>query len=142
MKAQFLILIVMVRDKRFDEWNWRKKRIDTSKLWPYFSVGEIWAASLGQNISSETQGKGSDFLRPVLVLKKLSIDGLLVIPLSTKDRKGDYFFLFSDSNGVKQYTLLAQIRYLDARRLKYRKSKIESKDYKQLIYQLIKLIKK
>ncbi|MBU0705938.1 type II toxin-antitoxin system PemK/MazF family toxin [Patescibacteria group bacterium] len=132
----------MSRNKRFDNWNQCKKRIDASKLWPYFSVGEIWSVNLGQNVSSETQGKGSDFLRPVLVLKKLYVDGLLVVPLSTKERRGDYFFSFSDSRGIKQYALLAQIRYLDARRLRYKKSKIGTKDFSQLVYQLIELIKK
>lgn len=132
----------MSKNERFNQWNQQKKIIDTSKLWPYFSVGEIWTVSLGQNISSETQGKGSDFLRPVLVLKKVYIDGLLVVPLSTKEKSGDYYYSFTDSRGGKQCALLAQIRYLDARRLVYKKSKIDTKDINQLTLQLIKLIKK
>lgn len=46
--------------------------------------GEIRWCRLGMNIGSETQGKGSYFERPVLILKKFSRDVFLGIPVTSK----------------------------------------------------------
>ena len=94
------------------------------------------------NISSETAGKGNDFLRPVLVFKKVYGNALLGIPLTTQERKGDYYFPFKDSKGMQQYALLVQIKYLDAKRLKYKKSRIKSRDSSLLMDSFIQFIKK
>lgn len=132
----------MQENSRFDEWNKQKKAIDSSEAGPYFDVGEIWWAKLGQNISTEVNGKGKDFLRPVLILQKVYGNALLAIPLTAQERKGDYYFLFIDSQRVRQYALLPQIRYLDGKRLKYKKSKITRKALSALIECFIGLIKK
>ncbi|PID34747.1 MAG: hypothetical protein CR971_01625 [candidate division SR1 bacterium] len=39
----------------------------------FINMREIWYVSLGNNIGYEEDGKGNDYKRPVLVLKKLGI---------------------------------------------------------------------
>ena len=56
--------------KDFEEWNKIKKEIELSDYIPYFDIGEIWWCALGVNIGVEVDGKGNDYLRPVLILKK------------------------------------------------------------------------
>ena len=36
---------------------------------PYVSEGDIWWASIGQNVGSEIGGKSKQFTRPVIILK-------------------------------------------------------------------------
>jgi hypothetical protein len=60
-----------MHQKDFDGWNNVKKKVDThntSSL--YFKEREIWWASTGVNIGSESDGKNELFERPVLILKK------------------------------------------------------------------------
>lgn len=79
----------------FDEWNEEKKKIQAKiheeKLWSeeekkkkriYINEREVWYATLGQNIWSESNGKKL-FLRPVLVIKKVG-SMFFVVPMTTK----------------------------------------------------------
>ena len=55
----------------YDYWNKVKKKIalSTHKL-PYFKESDIWLISIGYNVGSEEYGKGRDYARPVLIIKK------------------------------------------------------------------------
>lgn len=55
---------------------------------------QIWWAYVGENIGEEQNGKGGKFLRPVLILKTFSKALCLAIPLTTKSKKGSYFYSF------------------------------------------------
>ncbi len=81
---------------KFDIWNEKKKLIHKKEKVPYFKVGDIWWVQFGKNISSESFGKGKDFLRPALIIKKIYGKSALIIPLTTKNKKGEYFFSFKD----------------------------------------------
>jgi|CXWL01.1.fsa_nt_gi mRNA interferase MazF len=116
----------------FDQWNEKKKQTDSSENCPHFSIGEIWWAQIGQNISTEVAGKGTDFLRPVIIFQKVYGNACMAIPLTSKERKGDYYFSFPDSRNIQQCALLTQIRYLDGKRLKYKQSNINSDDFEKL----------
>ncbi len=69
--------------KKFDEWNEVKKQIESKKT-VYTKEGEIYYASLGENVGFEQNGKGDTFLRPIVVYKKFGKDSILAMPLSTK----------------------------------------------------------
>ena len=113
-----------MRDYVFDDWNSKKKRTHFKGHCPYFSVGDIWWAQLGQNIATEVIGKGEDFLRPVVILRVVYGNSCLAIPLTSNKREGDYYHSFRDSRGDFQCALLAQVRYLDGKRLKRKQSAI------------------
>ena len=104
--------------KEFDIWNTKKKGVhstDSSCL--YFYEREIWWCNLGANIGIEQDGKGAEFLRPVLIYKKFTRSLFLGIPLSTKISRGNFFFpLLAKSNTIRM-AVLAQIRSLDSKRL-------------------------
>jgi len=58
-----------------DEWNKLKKDLSDRPFQPpNFKEREIWWISAGQNIGTELYGKGSDFSRPVIVIKKFGWD--------------------------------------------------------------------
>ena len=83
----------------FDIWNKKKKITHQSGKIPYFNTGEIWWSQFGKNISSEALGKGKDFLRPVVILQKFYGKSALVIPLTSHQKKGNYYFHFETKRG-------------------------------------------
>lgn len=56
----------------FDKWNAVKKKLQDETRVRYFRERQVWWCSIGQNLGSESYGKGETFTRPVLVFKKLS----------------------------------------------------------------------
>lgn len=72
--------------KNHDIWNFSKKELDKKQSSQRYRKGEIRWAALGVNLGSEIDGKGKEFLRPVLILEKTSPDLYFVIPMSTKIR--------------------------------------------------------
>lgn len=66
----------------YDRWNEIKKDIAKKEQFLTFKVREIYWLNVGQNIGYEVFGKGSDFLRPVLVFRKFSKDSFLGVPLT------------------------------------------------------------
>jgi mRNA-degrading endonuclease toxin of MazEF toxin-antitoxin module len=102
--------------KRFDEWNIRKKLLseESSLLFP--KIGEVWIVSLGVNIGCEQDGSGVDFVRPVLVYKRISSRLYIVLPLSTKQKNLDFYHNIQDVNGQKIAVIIAQIRVIGIER--------------------------
>lgn len=110
---------------KFDEWNEIKKKVDKKEGFKIKSATIYWV-NVGQNVGSEIYGKGGDFLRPVLVVKKIFNHAFIGIPLTSKDKgKNDFlYFKFKDSKDTPQTALLAQIRLFDTKRVKSVKSRI------------------
>ena len=80
---------------KFNNWNNLKFKLHNKKVKLHTKIGEIYFMSIGQNIGYEIYGKGNDFLRPVLVYKKLSKTTFIGIPLSSQLKDGSYFYNFS-----------------------------------------------
>jgi mRNA-degrading endonuclease toxin of MazEF toxin-antitoxin module len=102
----------------FDDWNVFMQEIEFSEFIPYFQEGEIWWVYLGVNIGHEMGGKGQDFSRPVLILKKYNKSSFLCIPLSTSLKPGKYRINIGNISGKEATVNLSQMRNTDARRLK------------------------
>ncbi len=132
----------MENEKDFNVWNEKKKIINLFSDLPIFQVGQIWWARVGLNIATEIDGKGVDFLRPVIIIQKLYGDACLVIPLTSSEKMGDYYISFKDNAGRIQYACLAQTRYLDGKRLKRKSAFIKKEDVERLRDALCILIKK
>lgn len=107
---------------KFDKWNEVKKELE-QKTGTGVANGEVYWLSVGQNLGSETYGKGADFKRPVLVLNKVYIKNYIKafigVPLSSKasQKSGCLYHKFTDKQGIKQVALLAQIRLFDTKRV-------------------------
>jgi len=127
--------------KKYDEWNVVKKAIANQDKRLIFKVREVFWLRIGQNIGYETDGKGKDFLRPVLVLRKFSKESFFGIPLttSTKDDMFHYKFLLN-SNGKTNYATLSQMKLFDTRRLHSKLGTMAVEDFCELKIKLKKLI--
>lgn len=107
---------------RFDEWNEIKKQLE-EQAGTNVANGKVYWLSVGQNLGSETYGKGAKFKRPVLVLNKICIqnyiNAFVGVPLSSKtaQKSGCLYHKFTDKQGVKQIALLAQIRLFGTKRV-------------------------
>ena len=62
---------------KYNKWNNIKKDISNKENNLIFKNREIFWLQLGCNIGFETNGKGDEFLRPILVLRKFSKDSFL-----------------------------------------------------------------
>lgn len=111
----------------FDFWNKEKKILN--KIEPFlvtekwekkprilFHEWEIWWCSLWKNIWREMYGKWEQFSRPVYVLKKISGDMCIVIPISSKEKIGTWFHNIKTTHG-KQTFILPQVRLISTNRL-------------------------
>jgi mRNA interferase MazF len=87
--------------KRYDNWNEIKKHTDNTENYLQFKSREIYNAKIGENIGFEQNGKGDEFVRPVLILKRLTKDMFFGIPLSTIHRDGSFFIILNLSKEYK-----------------------------------------
>jgi mRNA interferase MazF len=126
--------------KKFDRWNEVKKITDAKKEIANFKEREIYWANIGENIGFEQNGKGDDFMRPILVFRKFSLNMFLGIPLSTQSKKGSFFFEFKflDKNST---ALLVQTKMYDVKRLDRRLGMIDKNSFKDLEIKMKELIR-
>lgn len=106
-------------DKLYDTWNHNKKLLSKESRKILFKEGDIWWCSLGINLGTESFGKGKTFHRPVLVIKKLSRDSCIVIPLTTKEKMGTWFEEIT-IHGERRWAMVYQIRMLHTKRFQRR----------------------
>jgi hypothetical protein len=105
--------------KNFFDWVQQKKSIDKKIERFRFKEREVWYMHVGVNVGFEIDGKGvGEFLRPCLVIKKMSQDTFYALPLTTKLKQGSWYFP-SFVNGKEGRYIFSQMRVLDAKRLKY-----------------------
>ena len=119
--------------KDFDKWNYDKKQINAASPRPAFvSEREIWWCSLGINIGREQDGRGDGFERPAVVIKTLSPDTCIVLPLSTKRRL--HKFQSEVTHGsMRGFALLDQVRVLDAKRLRRKIGTVSQSEFEAMI---------
>jgi len=110
----------MSENSEYDIWNDLKKKIQLADSEPtYFpQEGEVWMSSLGKNIGYEQNGSGDNFARPMLVVKKFNNHMFWCVPLSTKQKRFDFYFNFTDPNKQKVSAILAQLKLVSVKRLK------------------------
>lgn len=118
--------------KKFDEWNEVKKQVDIRSNIIQFKEREVYWASVGENVGFEQNGKGVDFARPVLIIKKLNKNLFFGVPLSTQSRAGSFFFEFELLLNQKSTALLVQAKVYDAKRLAKKIGMIKEEDFKLL----------
>lgn len=73
--------------------------------------------SLGDNVGFEQDGKGSDFARPVIVLRKFNNEVFWALPLTTREKSGKYYFPVDFGDGKARQVILSQLRIVNAKRL-------------------------
>lgn len=103
--------------KDFDLWNEKKKELHIRAGAPFFHEREIWWCSIGVNIGSEQDGSDDEYSRPVLVLKGLSKETFLAVPLTTSTKSHFMRPSIGRVEGEEAHALLSQIRIVDTKRL-------------------------
>jgi mRNA interferase MazF len=103
--------------KDFIKWFSLKPKLDSYiHKAPFVSEGDIWWASIGENVGSEIGGKSELFSRPVIIYKKLAHGFYFVIPTATKEKAGSWYVSFTHKEKVT-VACLHQARSIDYRRL-------------------------
>ena len=117
--------------KNFDSWNAIKKEIHKNKNRIHFRQGEIWFVSIGQNIGYEVYGKGENFLRPVVIFRKINKNTFLAIPLTSKIKE-DRFHCIIDFKEKQNSAILSQVKTIDAKRLAYKTGNLDKNVFESL----------
>ena len=115
--------------KDFLKWIELKRALDAmSHDAPYVSEGDMWWASIGENVGSEIGGKNNLFSRPVIILKKFAHGFYFVIPTSTKIKDGTWYVNFKHQS-KDMIACLHQARAIDHRRLSSKLGTLDSEDF-------------
>lgn len=127
--------------KDFDKWNEIAKSVDSDNKnrEVFFREQEIWWCAIGVNIGSEIDGKNDLFERPVLILRKINKDLLLIAPLTSKI-KNDDFRILTSCDGIDSQILLFQCKVISVQRLIKRIGFIKMNVYYSSVIELVKLI--
>ncbi len=120
---------------------WTEVKIKTNKkeVRARYKEREIWFANLGENIGFEEDGKGNDFIRPVLILRGFSKELCLIVPLSTANKTGKLYYSLV-SGDKEAIAILSQIRCLDTLRLSRKISCLNRESFMEIKNKLKELI--
>ncbi len=102
--------------KNFDHWTFVKKKTESSEKCAHFHEGEIFYARIGENVGFEQCGKGAEFLRPVLVVKKFNQRIFWGVPLSNTKKEGKFYQTLK-FRGKTSTAILSQLKLVDSKRL-------------------------
>lgn len=124
-------------EKDFDNWNREKKKINRYDGPVLFHEREIWWCSIGLNVGDEQDGKNDLFERPVLVVKKFNKGLALVVPLSSQEKTGPYYFKISHDD--KNFTIiLSQVRLISTKRFQRKIRRITDDVFAEIMKELQK----
>ena len=129
------------KNSKLNRWNEVKKRTHNKIETAYFREREIYWANIGENVGYEQNGKGEDFMRPILVFRKYSNNLFCGIPLSTTIRSGSFFFNFQFLENKQSSALLVQAKTFDVKRLDRKIGTINKDDFNQLEQKIKNLMK-
>ena len=126
--------------KNFLEWIGVKQKLDIHEYQPPLtSEGDFWWCSVGENVGVEVGGKGGNFTRPVVILKRFGRLGFIGIPTTTKERIGSWYLPFFHQ-GIKQIAMLNQARLFSYKRLDKKIGALTDKDFKNVKEAYIRLL--
>ena len=111
--------------KQWRSWSAQKEKLHNRKQTSHPREREIWWCSIGVNIGNEVDGKGKDFARPVLILKRVSPTNFFCVPLTkqVKNLPGYYHY---DNTCI----IFEQARVINIKRMLKRERKVDAKSFK------------
>jgi len=117
-----------MENKDFKGWYLEKNNIHENKIRLFFHEREVWFLSLGLNIGFEQDGKGKDFSRPIIIVKKFNNEVFWGVSVTGREKSGKYYFSFLMSDKPNT-AILSQLRLIDAKRLLYKIGDITPDDF-------------
>ncbi|MFA5000651.1 MAG: type II toxin-antitoxin system PemK/MazF family toxin [Candidatus Paceibacterota bacterium] len=131
-----------MEEKNYKNWQPLKSRLqnepDINRA--FFHEREIWYCHLGENIGFEQDGKGIDFLRPIIIIRKFNNEIFWGIPLTSNNKESIYYFKITTQDNVYGSAILSQIRLIDAKRLSYKVGDLPEEEFGELTKKLKALI--
>lgn len=118
-------------NKNFEDWHKLKKYLDEEHNAPTFRQREIWWCSIGLNIGHEENGKGEDYSRPVLILRKYNNHLFFGVPLTTKVKDNPFYHKIN-FRGRTQCAMLSQARTFEGKRITDKMGKITTQEFEKL----------
>jgi mRNA interferase MazF len=125
-----------ITESQFDDWNSTKKKSHYKENQVGFKEREIFWARIGQNIGAEEYGKGNEFQRPVLILRKLTSNIFIGIPLTSTLKNNDYFhsFEYTTKKGkISSTAMILQLKTFDKKRLMTRIGMLNKEDFEKVV---------
>lgn len=117
--------------KDFDGWNKKKQYIETNHRLVYAYPREVWWCSLGINVGAEIDGKNEHFERPVIVMKVYNKETMVILPVTTKEKK-DVFHFETKMDGRFVWVKLTQARVISNKRLLRKLDVLDEKQFEAL----------
>jgi mRNA interferase MazF len=118
--------------KDFDGWNKQKKKVDIQTTPPFPNEREVWWCKLGVNVGSEENGSGYAHARPIVILKGLSTETCLVIPLTTSTDKHKLRPSVGIVGERNARAILSQMRVVDTRRFTSKIGYLDKEIFKEI----------
>ena len=119
-------------DSQYNNWNEIKITIEIENIIVGFKERDIFYMNMGKNIGFEQDGKGENFVRPVVIIKGFNKNMFFGIPLSTKIKEGKFYYKFQFQKKdelVKNIALLSQMRLFSTKRLLNKIGVISKEDF-------------
>lgn len=116
----------------FDRWNKKKKEIDSLNKMKFCHEREIWWSYIGRNVGHEQNGEPLDFLRPVLILRKMSKNTSIVLPLTSSEGVHSFRIPIGIINDKTTSVIISQIKVLDHKRLLNRISTLKKQKFLEI----------
>ena len=116
----------------------KKEQLNDSKGTALFHEREVLWCALGANVGFEQDGNSELFTRPVVIISKFNLDACLVVPLTAKPKKGQYYFSVGDVSGRDAVAVLSQIRFVDRKRLALKIATMEHDTFNALTKAVVK----
>lgn len=119
--------------KRFLEWIGVKQKLDTKDYMPpLVNQGDLWWCAVGENMGVEISGKGNNFTRPVIVLKKFGRLAFFGIPTTTNTARTGTWYVAFRHKGVNEVAMLTQARMFSYKRLDRKMGRLDDEDYTKI----------
>lgn len=119
-------------DSQYNNWNEIKITIENENIIVGFKERDIFYMNMGKNIGFEQDGKGENFVRPVVIIKGFNKNMFFGIPLSTKMKEGKFYYKFQFQKKdelVENIALLSQMRLFSTKRLLNKIGVIPKEDF-------------
>lgn len=115
------------------DWMKLKIKIHHAEINLFPKRKEIWWIRFGQNIGVEVNGKHDQFERPAIIIKVFNLDSFLVVPITSKIKRGEYLIGFLSNSNEKKMANLAQIRTVSINRFIRKVEVLNDTNFNQII---------
>ena len=129
----------------FNSWNILKQTKHFSKKTIGIKERDIVFIHMGQNVGYEQDGKGDEFLRPIVITKAFNKDMFLGIALTTKIKEDRFHFKFRFTNKnntcIDNCAILSQVKFYDTKRIKYKTGTMNKDDFLNMYEKFLEITK-